>query len=135
MNIVLHLALAGTIFSSGGGWVLLRVYVIPLFFVFPVAFVLNRLGQHYDIDPSDPAKWSTRVDGNPIWHFLFLWSNFHIEHHYYQRVPFYNLHRLNQLLHPFFENHQVPNRTYVQLLKGWLIENRKAHSNWDPIEP
>ena len=29
-----------------------------MFFVFPVAFTLNRLGQHYDIDPADPAKWS-----------------------------------------------------------------------------
>ena len=26
--------------------------IIPVFFIFPIAFTLNRLGQHYDIDPS-----------------------------------------------------------------------------------
>ena len=35
---------------------LTRVYAVPVFLVFPVAFVLNRLGQHYDIDPTDPAN-------------------------------------------------------------------------------
>ena len=29
----------------------LRTSIIPVFFVFPIAFTLNRLGQHYDIDP------------------------------------------------------------------------------------
>ena len=85
----------GLLLFFGGGWVLLRVHTIPVFFCFPPIFVLNRLGQHYDIDTSDPAKWSTLVHGNPVWHFLFLWSNFHIEHHYYQRIPFYNLKTLN----------------------------------------
>ena len=69
--------------------------IVVLLAGFPVAFTLNRLGQHYRIDPSDPRKWSTRVDGNPAWHFLFLWSNHHIEHHYYPRVPFYNLRKLD----------------------------------------
>ncbi len=133
-NIVIHLAVASTIALVGGGWVLFRVYALPLFFVFPVAFVLNRLGQHYDIDPSDPAKWSTRVDGNPVWHFLFLWSNFHIEHHYYQRVPFYNLGRLNRALHPFFERTGLRNRTYRSLVWGWLIQNRAPHTDWSPVE-
>lgn len=134
-NALGHLLLASVIVWSGGWWVLLRVWVVPIFFVFPVAFVLNRLGQHYDIDPSDPAKWSTRVDGNPLWHFLMLWSNFHIEHHYYQRVPFYNLGALNRALRPFFRRTGLRNRTYRQLLRGWLIDNRRAHTEWSPIDP
>ena len=32
--------------------ILLQLYVLPLFFVFPVAFTINRLGQHYDIEPA-----------------------------------------------------------------------------------
>lgn len=134
INVFLHLALAAAIATLGGPWVLLRVYVVPVFFVFPVAFVLNRLGQHYDIDPTDPAKWSTRVDGNPIWHTLMLWSNFHIEHHYYQRVPFYNLGRLNRSLRPFWHQIGLRNRTYSRLLWGWLVENRQAHTSWSPVE-
>ena len=41
----------------------LRAHVVPVFFIFPIAFTLNRLGQHYDIDPSDPAKWGTLMQG------------------------------------------------------------------------
>lgn len=130
LNLALHLALAGSIFYFGGGWVLLRVWVIPVFFMFPPIFVLNRLGQHYDIDPSDPAKWTTLVNGNPIWHFLFLWSNFHIEHHYYQRVPFYNLTKLNRRLRPFYEKRGLQNRTYREMVWGWLVENKQAHTDW-----
>ncbi|MEM9552625.1 MAG: fatty acid desaturase [Acidobacteriota bacterium] len=127
---LVHLAVAGGIFAVGGGWVLLRVYIVPFFFCFPPAFVLNRLGQHYDIDPSDPAKWSTRVDGNRIWHTLFLWSNFHAEHHFYQRVPFYNLTDLNRKLHPFYRDNDIQSRTYREMMHGWMIENKQAHTDW-----
>ncbi|MCP3977919.1 MAG: hypothetical protein GY716_01130 [bacterium] len=131
VNVVLHLGILAALLSFGGGWVLLRVYVVPIFFCFPVAFVLNRLGQHYDVDSTDPAKWSTVVDGNPAWHFLMLWSNFHIEHHYYQRVPFYNLRRLNRKLQPFFAQNEMRSRSYTQILWGWFVRNRAPHTNWD----
>ncbi|MCG8462708.1 MAG: fatty acid desaturase [Holophagales bacterium] len=125
-----HLSAMAALFYFGGGWVLLRVHVIPLFFCFPPIFVLNRLGQHYDIDVSDPAKWSTRVDGNPIWRTLFLWSNLHAEHHFYQRIPFYNLTRLNRRLRGFYESIGMPNRTYGRMLYGWLVQNKEAHTDW-----
>ena len=131
LNLTFHLALALTLYFAGGGWVLFRVWVLPLFFCFPPVFVLNRLGQHYDIDPTDPAKWTTLVNGNPLWHFLFLWSNFHVEHHYYQRVPFYNLRRLNRGLQPFYRRTGLRNRTYLEMLWGWFVENKEAHTDWE----
>ncbi len=130
-NIAIHGLIVAALLYFGGPWILLRVYVVPVFFVFPIAFVLNRLGQHYDIDPKDPAKWSTLVNGNPAWRWLMVSSNFHIEHHYYQRVPFYNLKRLNGLLQPFFSEIGHRNRTYRELLWGWLVKNRQPHTNWD----
>ena len=45
--------------------------IIPVFFIFPIAFTLNRLGQHYDIDPNDPAKWGTLMKGHWFWDFVF----------------------------------------------------------------
>ena len=128
--LLLVLILAGMI-SAGGVWPALRVWTIPLLLAFPVAFTLNRLGQHYNVDPTNPAKWSSRVDGNPLWRFLFLWSNHHIEHHYYPRVPFYNLVRLNRRLRPFFRKEEIPNRTYREIVWGWIARNRRAHTNWD----
>ena len=131
INALLHLGIVAALVYFGGGWALLRVYLVPFLFAFPGAFVLNRLGQHYFIDPRDPAKWSTLVNGNPVWHFLFLWSNFHIEHHYYPRVPFYNLRALNGSLQPFFRKQGVTNRSYSRILWDWFVLNRKAHTDWD----
>ena len=55
-----HRARSGTLF---GFYAALRTSIIPVFFIFPIAFTLNRLGQHYDIDPADPAKWGTLMRG------------------------------------------------------------------------
>jgi fatty acid desaturase len=103
---------------------------VPVFFVFPVAFTLNRLGQHYDIDPDDPAKWTTLVKGNWFWDFLFLNSNYHLEHHYFPGVPFYRLPALQRALTPFYAGRGMRWRSYSGLVYGWLFENRAPHTNW-----
>lgn len=130
LSIFFHLSLIGIVGWYGGTWVLVRTYFLPLFVAFPMIYMINQLGHHYDIDPDDPAKWTTRIDGNVISRFLFLWSNFHAEHHYYQKVPFYNLKSLNKTLSPFYEDIGHSNRKYGQLLWHWLVEKRSAHSNW-----
>lgn len=131
INFGLHILLAVVVGVIGGWYTLARVHLVPMLVFFPIAFIVNRLGQHYWIDETDPAKWGTRVDGNPVIHYLFLWSNFHLEHHYYPQVPMYNLTRLNRELRPFFEKIGWPNRTYRELFKGWVIENRVSHTNWE----
>ena len=114
-----------------GGWALAwKLYIVPIFFVFPIAFALNRLGQHYDIDPDDPAKWATLVKGSPFWDVIYLFSNYHLEHHYFPSVPFYNLPRLQKALLPFYEKRGMVARGYGELLWGWLVRNRKPHSKW-----
>jgi len=127
-----HLAALGLIWWLGGAGPALRAYLVPVFFVFPVAFALNRLGQHYDIDPADPAKWTTLVRGSWFWDFAFLNSNYHLEHHYFPGVPFYRLPALQQALGPFYERHGFRWRSYGGLVRGWLLENRAPHTNWAP---
>jgi fatty acid desaturase len=131
LTMAVHVGVFATLLWLGGFWPAFRAYLVPYLLVFPVAFTLNRLGQHYRIDPSDPRKWSTRVDGNRAWHFLFLWSNFHIEHHYFQSVPFYNLAELNRVLRPYFEEHGIENHGYGEIMRDWLVRNRAPHTNWD----
>jgi fatty acid desaturase len=118
------------IFWAWGWAMLLKLYVVPVFFVFPVAFTINRLGQHYDIDPSDPAAWGTIIVTNPVWNFLYLWSNYHMEHHYFPRVPFYNLKRLHDELRPIFERHPMRVRTYGGLVWDWFVKNKRPHFDW-----
>ena len=130
ITVFLHLAIAVAIGWGFGWFALLRVYIIPYFFIFPIAFAVNRLGQHYDIDPGDPTKWSTRMKSSPFWDFAYLWSSYHLEHHYFPNVPFYNLPRLNRLLEPFFERHNIQPRSYRELLYQYLVRNQKPHTDW-----
>lgn len=125
-----HLAVVAALAWFAGVPAAIRVHVIPVFFVFPVAFTLNRLGQHYDIDPADPAKWTTLVRGHWLWNALFLNSNFHLEHHYFPGVPFYNLPALQRLLAGFYEQRGLRWRTYPELVYGWLVENKAPHTDW-----
>jgi fatty acid desaturase len=132
-TIAFQLAVLFTIALTGGWFVAWKLYLVPVFFVFPVAFAMNRLGQHYDIDPSDPAKWSTLVKGSWFWDVVFLFSNYHLEHHYFPSVPFYNLPRLQKLLRSFYEKRGMTAHGYGELVWQYLILNRSPHTNWDEV--
>lgn len=108
----------------------LRTSIIPVFFVFPIAFTLNRLGQHYDIDPNDPAKWGTLMKGHWFWDLAFLNSNYHLEHHYFPGVPFYRLPALQRALIPFYQRRHMRWQSYGRLVYGWLVENHAPHTDW-----
>ncbi len=126
----LHLGAAAALWAVGGPGVMLRVHLLPLLVGFPVWFAVNRVGQHYWIDPTDPARWGTLVRSTPVWNTLFLWSNLHLEHHYYPAVPFYNLPRLQRLLEPFYRSRGMEPVGYARLLWHWLVLNRPPHSDW-----
>src|SRR3954463_7526800 len=64
-----HLLAITAVWYLFGFGAVLRTNIIPVFFIFPIAFTLNRLGQHYDIDPTDPAKWGTLMRGHWFWDF------------------------------------------------------------------
>lgn len=130
-----HLSLLGLAAWLGGWGVAWKLYIVPVFFVFPIAFALNRLGQHYDIDPSDPAKWSTLVRRSWFWDHAFLFSNYHLEHHYFPGVPFYNLGKLQRLLLPFYEKRGMAAHGYGDLFWRYIVHNRTPHTLWDDDAP
>lgn len=126
-----HLALAVGLAWSLGWGPLARVYLVPYLFGFPLAFGLNRLGQHYDIDPGRPERWGTRMRASLLWDLAFLNSGHHLEHHYYPGVPLYHLRRLSRALEPFFEARGIPARPYAWLLWQYLGRNRAPHTDWE----
>jgi fatty acid desaturase len=130
VSIAAHLTVLAAIWTLAGAAAAARAYLIPVFFIFPIAFTLNRLGQHYDIDPTDPAKWGTLMRGHWFWDFAFLNSNYHLEHHYFTGVPFYRLPALQRALEPFYARHGMRWQNYSGLLYGWLVENRAPHTDW-----
>ena len=129
-TILFHVAVMAALWAIGGPAVLGRVYLAPVFLVFPVAFALNRLGQHYAIDPTDPAKWGSILKPSRFWDFWYLSSAYHLEHHYFPGVPFYNLRRLHFALRPFFDEIGWKPVTYGQLVRGWLLDNNAPHTDW-----
>jgi fatty acid desaturase len=134
--VAFHLALAALITWSLGPWRLLQLHLLPLLVVFPVAFTLNRLGQHYDVDPDDPAQWGTLMRPSPwLWDRIFLWSNYHLEHHYFPRVPMYHLPALRRALTGFFEGRGMRPRRYGGLLFDWFVRNRVPHTRWSAAPP
>jgi beta-carotene hydroxylase len=128
-----HLALQLILLLLAGGGAWLRAYALPVFFVFPVAFAVNRIGQHYNIKEDDPAGWTTWVRGHWFWDFLFLNSNYHLEHHYYPGIPFYNLPVLQRMLEPVYRAHKLVPHSYPDLLYGYLVDNREPHRDWDYV--
>ncbi len=130
-TIVIQLAVGAALYYFGGMGAMLRVWFLPYFIVFPIAFTVNRLGQHYNIDPTNPLKWSTVMRPSWIWDFLFVYSNYHAEHHYFPRVPFYNLRKLHMILRPMYDELGVKPHTYREILWKWFVLNRAPHTNWE----
>jgi fatty acid desaturase len=130
-TIGLQLGVMAALFWWGGAAVALKLQILPYFAVFPVAFTLNRLGQHYNIDPTHPLKWSTLMRPSRLWDFLFLYSNYHLEHHYFPRVPFYNLRKLHMRLRPLYAELGLKPHTYREILWQWFVLNRAPHTNWE----
>lgn len=128
--IAAHLLVLGALAWGFGAGAALRAYLVPVFFVFPVAFMLNRLGQHYDIDPTDPAKWGTLMRSHWFWNLVFLNSNLHLEHHYFPGVPYYRLPELQRALLPFYARRNMRWQTYGGLLHGWFVLNKVPHTDW-----
>jgi fatty acid desaturase len=130
-TVTFQLSLAAALVAFGGWGAMLRLWAVPYFLVFPVAFTLNRLGQHYNIDPAHPLKWSTVMRPSRLWDFLFVYSNYHAEHHYFPRVPFYNLRRLHLRLRPLYDQLGLRPHTYREIVWQWFVLNRPPHADWE----
>jgi fatty acid desaturase len=130
-TLVVQVSVMITLLHFGGWGPMLRIQIVPYFLVFPVAFTLNRLGQHYNIDPAHPLKWSTVMKPSRLWDFLFVYSNYHAEHHYFPSVPFYNLRRLHLELRPLYQELGVRQHTYHEIVWQWFVLNRVPHTDWD----
>jgi fatty acid desaturase len=127
MVLSFHLGYAALLLHWGPA-LLVRGWILPIFFVFPAAFTLNRLGQHYVIDPQRIECWTTRMVPHPLWNLLFLNSSYHLEHHLLPGVPCYRLPRLSRALAGFLDGSQVPVFHYGQLMRLWFVENVPPHA-------
>lgn len=96
--IVGHLIIALTIVMTGH-YLLLLYITFPMLFSSIASYAIT-LTQHTGLqaDVADSRKCCRSVKVNPVYEFLYWHMNYHIEHHMYAAVPFYNLKKLSRAI-------------------------------------
>jgi len=113
VTLIGHMVLA-TIFIVTGNWMLIFFVTFAPF----IALWLNVMcgfTQHAGLSSSVPdfRLNSRTVILGPVLRFLYSYMNYHVEHHMYAAVPFYNLPRLRKAI-----EHDLP-RANPGLLAAW----------------
>jgi fatty acid desaturase len=93
-----HLALAA-LFILSGQWIFIFLFTLPSFYANWLGTLIG-FTQHAGMQPNVPDhRFSCRsVDMNPFFRFLYWNMNYHVEHHMYAGVPFYNLPKLRKAI-------------------------------------
>lgn len=115
--IIGHLLMASAIILSGN-------YLLLLFFTFPmasssIASYTITMVQHTGLQPdiADSRKCCRSVKVNPIYEFLYWNMNYHIEHHMYAGVPFYNLPELSKALEADMPERKTLFQAYKEIIR------------------
>lgn len=106
-------------------------WVIPFFSLFMALVYVRSVAEHFAIDNIDNKLEGTRTVIPALWEKLFFGPHnvsYHLEHHIFPYVPFYNLPKLHAVLmsNPHYRAKAHITHGYV---KGLLSECRK-HGNY-----
>ncbi len=110
-----------------GGWVYFAVYwLVPYLTTFFMFQYIRSVAEHFgDLNYDHPLTATRTVRANALERFFFSPHNvgYHLEHHLYPGVPFYNLPRLHNLLMVDKDYHEKAHITHGYLT-GLLRELR-----------
>lgn len=100
MNLVVHIV-AAAFFVYFHFWVGFLLFTFAPFYAGWIGLLVG-FPQHAGLSSNVPDfRLSCRTfECNPFFQFLYWQMNYHIEHHMYAAVPFYNLKKLHHLLKP-----------------------------------
>lgn len=117
ITLAVHIGLA-VVFIATGNWILLLVVTFGSF-IAPWLAILCALPQHIGLQ-GDVPDWrvcARTVIMNPVVRFFYWNMNYHVEHHMYAGVPFYNLPKLHQeIAHELPEPHRGLLRTWKEIM-------------------
>lgn len=126
--IVGHLLIATMILWSGN-------YLLLLYITYPIASssilsYLVTMTQHSGLQPdiADSRKCCRSVKLHPIYEFLYWHMNYHIEHHMYAAVPFYNLKKLSKALEGDMPRRQNLLASYQAIIR--IQKRQKSEPNY-----
>lgn len=96
----MNLLLFGALLLSGHGWFYLFFWLLPMMTFLQVLLRIRGIAEHAGYASNPDQRQNARTVVNPVQTFIFAPHNvnYHIEHHLYPAVPFYNLPRVHSLL-------------------------------------
>jgi fatty acid desaturase len=117
-----YLAVGAIILWAGAVKLLLLYWIVPLFTWLILIFRIRSIAEHSAIGGRSPAYAQTRTTRASILERLFIAPknvSYHLEHHFYPSVPFYNLPKLHALLQskPGFRESAHITPTYFGVLQ------------------
>ncbi|WP_163778784.1 fatty acid desaturase family protein [Myxococcus vastator] len=100
--VLLEVALAGAGLAAAvlfiPGQVLLHAWAIPMLLLNTLVNVRGMSQHTFLPESTHPVRGSRTILSNPVTRFFMCNENYHLEHHLYPRVPWYNLPALHRTL-------------------------------------
>jgi len=100
-RLAFYVAVLGVIGLTGSWLGLLMYWIIPYFTVFLLFLYLRSVAEHFGSMDYEHELGSSRTVYPHLWERAFFAPhnvNYHLDHHLYPSVPFYNLPKLHALL-------------------------------------
>lgn len=112
-------------------WVVLQVWIIPLAFA---AFYGNVRGwaEHMLTQPGHPLTETRTVTSNPLFSFLNINLNYHLEHHLFPGVPWYNLPKVHRIL---LDDYRAAGASVYRSYARFLYDAFRTGINGPPLRP
>lgn len=116
---LLYYAAFAALFTWQGWWLdFLLLWIVPFCTWHIAAQYMRLVAEHSAIDSPDPAFGDTRTTIPTLWESLLILPRnigYHIEHHWFPSVPFYNLPKLHAHLmeRPRFRDNAVISRSLM----------------------
>ena len=101
-NIALVLAMWGFVLA-GYGWQVLLLYYLPVYFAANLLIIFFQWLPHHPFSETSRYR-ATRNTGRRWLNAVFIWQNWHLMHHLWPGVPFYNYERLYHRIRPILED-------------------------------
>ncbi|QDU41809.1 Fatty acid desaturase [Symmachiella dynata] len=115
-----YYVLLATAVTVTGMWVpVLLLWYLPAFTILPVILRLRSIAEHFGLEGEHDLNMSRNFAAGPVERLLFAPHNvgYHLDHHLFPSVPYYNLPQLHAALlkHPEYADHAHQNDSLLGL--------------------
>ena len=114
-------------------YIVLMGYLIPVIIVVPALLSIKNACQHSETDVNNSMHLAQNYKGNFLIRVIYCCSvgDVHIVHHIFPKIPFWKTPKAARLMRPTFEVHNVPKRTFSEILYGYYIKGRPYRTLWE----